>query len=76
MHDALINYFRRHVPVGDKDAEITRALFTYRKFRKRQFILQEGDIARYESFIVRGLARTYEIDCKGREHILQFGQED
>src|SRR5579863_4335127 len=76
MHNALIDYLSRYVPVTDQDAGTILALFTSRKFRKHQFILQEGDVARFESFVVRGLTRTYEIDAKGREHVIQFGLED
>jgi CRP-like cAMP-binding protein len=76
MYDELIRNLRRYVPLADVDIRAIHSLFTSRKFRRRQFILQEGDIIRFESFMVRGLTRTYEIDRKGREHIIQFGLED
>ena len=76
MHDALIKNLQRYVTVSPDEASTIRALFTYRKYRKRQFIIQEGDVVRHESYVVRGLARIYEVDLKGKEHILQFGPED
>jgi CRP-like cAMP-binding protein len=76
MHDALIKNLRRYAPVSDDDAATIQNLFTHRKFRKRQFISQEGDIVRYESYVVQGLTRTYEVDQKGKEHVIQFGPED
>ncbi|MCF0075714.1 Crp/Fnr family transcriptional regulator [Dyadobacter sp. CY261] len=42
----------------------------------KQYILQDGDVARCETFIVKGVTRTYEVDDRGQEHILQFGLED
>lgn len=38
--------------------------------------MQQGDIARYETFICKGLTRTYEVDEKGQEHVLFFGPEN
>lgn len=67
---------RKHVTVPDKDLEQVSSFFVFRKYRKKQFILQEGDICRYETFILKGCCRTYELDEKGQEHILQFAPED
>lgn len=76
MWEVLFKSFERHVSLTAEEKEIVKSLFQHRKYRKRQFILQEGDVSRYESFIVSGLTRTYEIDEKGQEHVLQFGMED
>lgn len=76
MWPSLNIQIRKHIAISDKDLEKTSAFFAYRKFRKKQFILQEGDICRFETFIVKGCCRTYELDEKGQEHILQFAPED
>lgn len=47
-----------------------------KKLRKRQFLLQEGDVWKYNAFIVKGCLRTYTIDEKGSEHILNFAIEN
>ena len=38
--------------------------------------LREGEIAKYGAFVVRGCLRSYSVDQKGKEHILQFAPED
>lgn len=50
--------------------------FNPRLFRKRQFVLQEGDVCTQFNFIVRGCLRMYKIDEKGNTHILQFASEN
>lgn len=50
----------------------SQLLLCYRKFRKKQFILREGDVCRFETFILKGCCRTYELDEKGQEYILRF----
>lgn len=47
--------------------------FQYRKLRKKQYFLQEGDICKYMGFVLKGSSRMYSIDDKGHEHILRFG---
>lgn len=76
MSELLIKNFSKYVTLTDEEKNIILSLFTPRKFRKHQYILQEGDLTRYETFIVKGLTRTYEVDDKGQEHIVQFGLED
>lgn len=76
MYDLLIKNLSKFVPLSPQEAEIIQSLFTFKKYRKKQYILQEGHVTRFETFIVKGVTRTYEVDDKGQEHILQFGLED
>ena len=45
-------------------------------FLKGQYIGQEGEIAKTQTFIVEGSARTFYLDNKGNEHIYAFGIDD
>lgn len=76
MSEALIRNLNKYVTLNDEEVQIVLELFTPRKYRKHQYILQEGDLVRYENYIIKGLTRTYEVDEKGQEHIVQFGIED
>ena len=37
--------------------------------------MQEGDVCRYTAFVHTGLMRSFTVDAKGNEHILQFAME-
>lgn len=50
--------------------------FAPKKFRKHQYILQAGDVATHDNFVIRGLARIYKVNDKGHEQILKFTPED
>jgi len=76
MWELLLKNLGKHVSLTNDEAAVIQTLFVHRRFRKRQFILQEGDISRYETFIIKGITRTYKTDEKGQEHIVQFGPED
>lgn len=60
------------------DAELKQieSVTTIKKLRKRQYLLQEGDVWKYNAFITKGCVRTYTIDEKGNEHILNFAVEN
>ena len=77
MFDLLIkNILERNIHLTSEEIKILQSKFTRKHFRKHQYILQQGELSRFENFIVNGLTRTYEVDEKGQEHILQFGMED
>lgn len=76
MWDALYKNFGRYISISEDDKDIIQSVFTHKKYRKRQYILQEGQVSRVENFVVKGLTRTYEVDEKGQEHVIVFGPED
>jgi len=60
------------------DEEFAQVLghFQTRNFKKHQIVLAEGDRARHDYFVIKGLMRVSRTDANGREHILQFGMEN
>ena len=70
------NFAGYAISFSPEETAAVESLFTHKKFRRNQYILQQGDIARYETFICKGLTRTYEVDEKGQEHVLFFGPEN
>ena len=73
MHEMLHQHFNNYISLTPEEFEECKPLFKYKKFRRHQYILQNGDVSRYETFILSGCTRTYEVDDKGQEHIIQFG---
>lgn len=45
---------------------------TVKKLRKRQYLLQEGDVCKVVAFVENGALRLYRVDEDGTEHIVQF----
>lgn len=75
MFEVLFNNIRQKIEITDKEEEICRSLFIPKKLRKRQYLLQQGDISKYTAFVEKGLLRGYIIDDKGSELIMQFAPE-
>ncbi len=43
---------------------------------KGEFLLREGDVCKYETFVVKGLLKIYFLDENGFEHIIDFAIEE
>ena len=74
--EPLLEYFDKSIPLNDKEKELVQEKFHSRLFRKKQFLLQEGDVCTQFNFVVKGCLRTYNIDEKGNAHVLQFATEN
>lgn len=74
----LLNYIRKYSssPVSENDYEIIKSYFSFKKLRKKQYFLQEGEVCKYFAFILKGAMRQYFIDEKGAEHFVQLGIEN
>lgn len=77
MHiESLISYFDNHLRLDEEEQAFVRNNFFEKRVKRRQFILQEGDVCRLNTFVVEGCFRMYMIDEKGKEHNLQFAVEN
>ncbi len=74
--EPLLSYFDRLLQLDENEKELIHSSFHSRLFRKRQFVLQEGDVCTQSNFVVRGCLRSYKIDEKGNIHVLQFAPEN
>lgn len=74
--EPLLDYFNHFIPLNAGEKQFVMDLFKPRLYRKRQYVLQEGDICTQFNFVVRGCLRMYKIDEKGNTHIIQFTSEN
>lgn len=76
MYELILKNISRFIELTEDEKKFFTAMLKEKKLRKKQFVLQEGDIARYQYFINKGCLRIYTINEKGQEHIIQFAIED
>jgi CRP-like cAMP-binding protein len=75
MVDVLFAHIQNKVTLTEQEKENLQSFFTARKLRKKQYLLQEGDVCTHLSFVTKGLLRAYNVDEKGHEHINLFAWE-
>lgn len=76
MYDRLFKVLMAQISLSEEEIEFCKTIFIPKKLRKRQYLLQEGDVCKYTAFVVKGLLRTFTVDEKGNEPILQFSMEE
>ena len=75
MFELLRQKITEKIVLTEEEFDFCKSLFKPKKLRKRQYLLQEGDVCIYQGFVEKGMLRSYTIDEKGNEHILQFAPE-
>lgn len=75
MFELLGKSIGEKIPLTGEEFEFVKTLFVPKKLRKRQYLLQEGDVCKYTAFVEKGILRTFTVDEKGNEPILQFSLE-
>lgn len=76
MFKAFETYLKEEANLTADELEAVRAVSVEKKVRKRQYLLQEGDVCLNNCFVVKGCFRTYRVTEDGREHILRFAAEN
>ena len=59
--EPLIDYFSSYVPLSEEEIAGLESAFVERKIKRRQFILQEGDVCKLNTFVVEGCFRMYMV---------------
>nr|WP_294942747.1 Crp/Fnr family transcriptional regulator [uncultured Mucilaginibacter sp.] len=72
----LIAYFKDYFPLDAGEENELAAHFTERSIKRRQFILQQGEVCRHFTFVVSGCLKMYAVDKNGKEHNIQFAAEN
>ena len=75
MFQQLFDSIQEKVTLTPAEMEICKTFFIPKKLRKKQTLLQEGDICIHNAFVEKGIMRSFFTDEKGNEHIVQFAIE-
>jgi len=78
MQQIIIPYINKHniEPLTKEEELLVVSSFQYKKIRKKQYFLQEGEVCKYAGFIIKGAMRMYSVDENGIEHILHLFTEN
>ena len=76
MFEVLLAYFGRNFIVTAEDITLIKSVFLPKTIMKGEFLLREGEVPKYGAFVCKGFLRSYFIDNKGKEHIIQFAPEN
>jgi CRP-like cAMP-binding protein len=72
----LFTYINQYIELNDSQKSRIAELTELATYKKGAFLLEAGQFCNRQFFILQGCVRTYYIDQKAEEHIIQFGIEN
>ncbi|MBS1738753.1 MAG: Crp/Fnr family transcriptional regulator [Bacteroidetes bacterium] len=75
MFELLHQKITENIALSEEEFAFCKSQFQPKKLKKKRFLLGEDEVCKHIAFVEKGLLRSYIIDEKGSEHILQFSLE-
>ena len=75
MYELFFKKLSEKIAFTQDEQAIIKTYLTPKKLRKKQYLLQEGDVCKVIAFVEKGALREYSISENGGEHIIQFALE-
>jgi CRP-like cAMP-binding protein len=73
--EALFNNISRYIQLTAEEQELISRRIAEKTFKRKQLLLQEGDICKHSYFVKSGCLRGYTIDKDGTEHNIVFAPQ-
>lgn len=73
--DVLRKHIALKVDISPSDFDKYVAFTAYKEVEKGDFFLREGQVAKYQAFLLSGVMASYSIDSKGEKHVVQIAIE-
>ena len=73
LYTPLIENINSFVDISEHESELVISYFKPKMIAKKEFLLNKGEVSNHMRFIAKGCLRSYILDNKVQEHILQFG---
>ena len=74
--DLLISNISKRISLTVEEIDFFTSLLRSKSLAAGEFLLREGEICKYESFVVSGCLKSYYVDENGFEHIIDFSIEE
>ncbi len=75
-HTLILNNVARFIDLTELEKQKYISLLTEVKVKKKGYLMQAGEITKYEYFITKGCLKVYTLDVDGSPHISMFAVED
>ncbi|MCB2377173.1 Crp/Fnr family transcriptional regulator [Hymenobacter sp. BT635] len=76
MLDHLKAYLQNKLPLTDAQFGALGRVLVPKELKRQQQLVRQGEVGRYGAFVAQGCLRSFVVDKKGKEHVLQFAPEN
>ena len=73
--EPLFAHFESYLPFTEEEKLLVSERVSWQKLKRREYIIQAGEICRHYTFVVNGILRMYVTDNEGKEHNILFASE-
>lgn len=74
--NVFFQHLENYINLTDEEKAVLAPKLKPRNYLKGQFILQAGDVCKYNTYIISGKVRSFFLDENDAEHIISFGIEN
>ncbi|WP_353719445.1 Crp/Fnr family transcriptional regulator [Dyadobacter sp. 676] len=76
LHRMILDHVLRRIELTAAEQAHFISVLKVRKLLPRQYLVQQGEVCRHESYVCKGFLRSFYVDGKGNDHTLHFAMED
>lgn len=76
MFSEIVTHMRKHISLDAYEEQMLTNALQIRHVKKKEHLLEAGEVCYENYFIVKGCFRLYLITAKGVEQVIQFGIEN
>lgn len=76
INDLLIEYIDKNAQFSKTEQEEFCKYFRLKSIKKKALLLKQGQVCKFEGFVVDGCFRIFSIDKKGNENTLYFAAKN
>lgn len=73
---SILRNVGKHIQLTPEESAYFTSLLKPKQVKKGHFLIEAGEVATFQCYVLGGCLRSYYIDEKGNEHVLQFAPED
>ena len=74
--EPFIEHLRKRVAFDKSELDKIVCGVSFKKVKKKQFVIQPGFTAKCQYYVLEGVFRAYIVDDKGEDHTIQLAIED
>jgi CRP-like cAMP-binding protein len=75
MVETFAQYLKENSGLTSLELDAVEKVSTFKKVRKNQYLLEEGETSNFIGFVVKGSFRLFRVGEDGQEHIMRFAIE-
>jgi len=75
-YNPILNNIKKYVDLNKEDESQFISIVRETQIKKRQFIVKPGIVCKYQTYVIKGVFRSYFVNEEGIDYTIQFAIED